>query len=509
MGRTRVLQPRAVFLLGVNEGVFPAPVGEGGLFTDSERLELEQVELSLTRAAADRLCDERFLAYTAATAASERLTLSYPASDWRGGAMAPSELIRQIRLIFPDLPLQTAAAAGDERLVQTTGSAFRALCAGYAKKTALAAALLRLLREDPAYAVRLDRLPAASERPQYHLDTQGPVLYPRQMWLSPTRIQQYHQCKFAYFCRYGLKVYPRTRAELTARGTGSLVHFVLEHIVDEYPDKAFCDLSDDALTQAVGELVSRYAREHLSALDDARSAFMLERIRKMCMILVRRLAEEFRQSRFTPVATELEIGKDIPSVLLETPGGAKVRVTGTVDRVDRMVAEDGTVFLRVVDYKTGTRNFRLQDVREGVNLQMLLYLFTLCKNGSGLLANAYPAGVLYMPAQAAVQNFDAKTLKMSGLLLDDDEVIAGMEKDCAGVFIPAKALAKGGYDKRSSSLASLEQLGHLSMLIDDKVRAMADELLNGENGADPLRDGDRLACDYCDYRAVCLTQQRR
>ena len=154
---------------------------------------------------------------------------------------------------------------------------------------------------------------------------------------------------------------------------------------------------------------------------------------------------------------------------LKTHTGAKKRVK---------VTKNGKVCLlytsvRVVDYKSGSKVFRLDDVYYGLNLQMLIYLFTIWKNGTGRLEDALPAGVLYLPARDHIINTSrnasdqqveqehTKKYKMNGLVLEDPVCVYGMEQKAAGVFIPVKVKDSGGFDARSS-LATLEQMGPVS-----------------------------------------------
>ena len=191
-------------------------------------------------------------------------------------------------------------------------------------------------------------------------------------------------------------------------------------------------------------------------------------VKRAVFLLVRHLADELRQSAFVPVDAELPIGEGgVAPIVVKTPLGAAVQVRGVVDRVDLM-EQDGVRYVRVVDYKTGAKSFRLSDVYQGINMQMLLYLFSIWRNGRERYGDVVPAGVLYMPASAAVQKgvregqvggaFD-KALKMNGLLLQDSVALRGMEREMAGVFIPCKQRKDGGFDARSS-LASLEPVSY-------------------------------------------------
>ena len=80
--------------------------------------------------------------------------------------------------------------------------------------------------------------------------------------------------------------------------------------------------------------------------------------------------------------------------------GHTIRVIGTVDRVDAMEL-GGNTYLRVVDYKTGSKKFDLREVWHGLDCQMLLYLFTLVQNGGALFPNPKIAGVEYLWADPA------------------------------------------------------------------------------------------------------------
>lgn len=68
---------------------------------------------------------------------------------------------------------------------------------------------------------------------------------------------------------------------------------------------------------------------------------------------------------------------------------------------------DGRLYLRVVDYKSGRKSFDLANVRMGLDIQMLLYLFTLQKEGAHYFGQEIePAGVLYLPARDEILSLE-------------------------------------------------------------------------------------------------------
>ena len=163
-----------------------------------------------------------------------------------------------------------------------------------------------------------------------------------------------------------------------------------------------------------------------------------------------------RQSRFRPADYELPIGhpdgeteEGVRPLTLTLPDGARISVQGKVDRVD-VCRENGRTYLRVVDYKTGSKQFDLSQVAEGLNLQMLIYLMAIWENGGERYGPVTPAGVLYLPARLPLvsvprdtqgeelEKAQTRAMRMNGLLLDDPAVIEAMEPGAAGLFIPAK-----------------------------------------------------------------------
>ena len=240
--------------------------------------------------------------------------------------------------------------------------------------------------------------------------------------------------------------------------------------------------------------------------------------------VVENVLEELSVSSFQPISFELGFGDrgDLPPVELAVDG-VTVSVSGFVDRVDGWV-HDGRLYLRVVDYKTGRKSFDLTEVWNGLGLQMLLYLFTLEEKGESLYHYAVtPAGVLYLPARAAVakgsrsmtererqKQTDAE-LRRHGLILDDPEVLEAMEAINEGGprFLPVKVSSRTG-TITGEALVTAERLGKLKRHTQRILSEIAGELASGVIDADPYwRGPEKNACLYCDYGAACHFEDGR
>lgn len=268
--------------------------------------------------------------------------------------------------------------------------------------------------------------------------------------------------------------------------------------------------------------IAQYAESELRNFQDKspRFRYLFDRLRHAAFAVVRETAEELRHSDFVPVAFELDFGdgKTLPAVSIRE-ADSELRVGGKVDRVDGWV-KDGKLYLRVVDYKTGRKEFKLSDVRMGLDIQMLLYLFTLQAEGEGYFGMPIePAGVLYFPARDEILSEErnvtperlaadrSQALRRCGLLLRDPEVLRAMEHEALEkpVYLPIRVNKAGDISK---SLASAKQLGQLRRYVDRLLRQITREIRDGNIDADPVfQTPVRGACDYCQWAGACHFQE--
>jgi ATP-dependent helicase/nuclease subunit B len=330
--------------------------------------------------------------------------------------------------------------------------------------------------------------------------------------LSATRLESYYRCPFSFFVKDGLKFIPLRKAELTVAEAGTLMHHILAVLLDRYRGSALTHLTDAQLKTDIREVINNYISRRVKnpASLSARMRHNFLRQEEWAFELMDRLRTELKQSAFVPVAFELAIGegKAIESPVFKTPEGEEIILRGSIDRVD--IAElDDRRYVRVVDYKSGGKEFHLSDLCSGLNMQMLLYLFALCKYGKGDFENLLPAGVVYLPtlgkyfsaersiAEDKLESEKNKHFKTSGLLLNDAEVLKGMGP------MYERFIAKKSKNAGADALVSHSEMKKVEELVARKVVQMAQGFLTAEIPALPAEQKGKRACEYCDYRAVC------
>jgi ATP-dependent helicase/nuclease subunit B len=527
--RIRTAGAKYVFVIGLAEGIFPRPAVTGGLISDSERRSLIALGLELSPPAGEQAAEERFFAYKAFTCASCGVYLTYPRNDEAGRALRPSYFVPAVKKLFPHTVLEDDPLSEPLAKIVNEKTAFDLLAQNYREDTALCAALKAVFQKKEEYAPKLAALERAAngQRLRFSNAATARALYGEDMFISPSRVETFEQCRFMYFCRYGLKAKPRRKAELDAPEIGTVIHFVLERLLSQTSQRGLSNVPQQELEQLTKSLLDEFAKVYLGGLDDKPDRFrhLFGTLADTVLCLVKHMAEEFAQSGFTPVDFELAIGRDggIEPYRLKLSDGGQLVVGGKVDRVD-ILRLNGKTYLRVIDYKTGTKTFNLNDVLYGLNLQMFIYLFTVCDNGAERYnadGGIIPAGVLYVPAKRPeisaerdtspqeIKEETDKELRMSGLVIDEPDVILGMESSGAGRFIPAavKSAAEGGTVRYAVSArsfaASLEQFGILRRQIEKTLVSMSKTLRAGDAAAVPVNGLGYNPCQYCDYACVC------
>jgi len=525
--RVRPNAPKAVFVLGANQGMFPAKVENNGLLSDADRKVLAESGLEISETVQERAVSEKYWAYFVMTSPSEHLYVSYSAADLSGKARYPSVLVEQLRRMFPDVERENGF--GEDMLlsgVVNDATAFAACCQLMADplwKEQEEAVTLAAYLEETRYAGRTRKVQQLQEEPGYTLSPEKAAkLFGRSIYLSPTRADDFAKCPFRYFLRHALRLRPRRRAELTPLESGTALHFVLSEMLRLHTPEELQSLSRDQLLKEVDALLQTHLEQSMERQDDApaRFSYLYKRMRTTLMFLLEHMGAELGQSRFVPAAFELPIGwnnsedeqQAAPPLNIRTKDGIRVVLGGIADRVDTY-EQDGKKYLRVIDYKSGQKKFDLSSLVYGLDTQMPMYLFALCRGGE---KDPLPAGILYMPAKAeaveagrddAAEQTNAefqKNMRMDGLLLLDQEVLEAMEQELSGRFIPVRKTKANQLDSNSRShTATEEELELIRNHVIYNAEQVAQRLHSGDIDNLPMQRKNLLACEYCEYAPVC------
>lgn len=512
--RIRTVNPRAVFVVGLNEGEFPKTQTQSGILTDFERKELSKLGTNLLDDGEYKLAEERFLVYSSLCCASERVFASCSKMGIDGTTMSPSEAVAQIKSVFSSLEVKPCAENDEIEYICSDSYAFELLSDKWSDNDVMTATLKKVFSQKEEYAPVMQAIDKIAQKRNFSFENSevSKALFGDNMYISASKAEDFHKCRFRYFCKFGMRVQNRTVASLDAMKSGLVVHYVMENLLKKYDRDALISASFEEIGAYVDVLMNEYLDTQMGGIDGKNGRFMylFKRLKVIIKSVVMRTVEEFSRSEFEFVDFELSIGPDgdIPCLTLPLDDGGSVNVQGSVDRVD-IFKKDGLSYVRVVDYKTGKKVFKLTDVLNGLNMQMLIYLDCICKNAGERYGEMSPAGVLYMLSRREYNKMSGNKVKksvssrMEGLVIDNLEILNAMEKGVEGVFLPAK------YDESKGTLSgnviTAGRMGKLLDRLENTLREMGTLLHKGDIAAFPLGDNaDNLPCKYCDYKSVCL-----
>ena len=513
-GKMRLDAPDYVLVLGLSEGEFPAAPGEMGLLTHADRDALMAKEIQLPDCFENRVIREQVCFYKALTAPAKGLWLSYPKGEGQTLCAALEPVVELLDPAAPALELEDLAA--------TPAGALDALGGGWVLTEEQRASLVQALQQpDGSIPRELELFHRMRENPPRQVQDLPALetVLGRRLRISPSQLEKYYICRYGYFLQYVLGLKPRKRAELSADQSGNLMHWVLQMALDPHPGAdnpcgglaALLGLDDEGVAALASRLVEEYARRCLPE-NTARFAYLLSRLKKSMTGLLCYLRDEQNQSAFHPEACELRIGggeNGVPGQLYRLSDGRTVQLIGSVDRADQWVEEDGTRWVRVVDYKTGTKKLDLREVYCGLDCQMLLYLFSLTRDASGRFTGAEPAGVLYLMADPAPQTTTrdraskGTEYNLEGLVRDQQKVFDAMDADQTGRYLPFGYRNGEPSPYQKDRRADIAKLNRIQLHLDDLVTQMGEQLYSGQIAAEPLVTGQKNPCTYCDYSFIC------
>ncbi len=495
----RCQQTKHLIVLGAEEGSLPGYGGSTGVLTDQERVALRAMDIPLTGGAQEGLQAEFAEIYGVFCGAEETVTVSCCTSQ-------PSYMYSRL-----------AKMAGGEVM----GEPGPVTAAADPREAAYW--LSRWQEMSAAEALGLgEQYADAGKRLSHDWGTVSPenvrTLYGEKLNLSASQIDRQAECRMSYFLKYGLRAKERKEATVDPAEFGTYVHAVLEQTVRKVKELGgFAKVSIEQTMELAFAYSDEYAAQRFSQLDSQRSAWLFHRHKQELELVVAELWKELKDSKFLPEAFELAFGVQggLEAIDVGTEQmGAVLR--GFVDRVD-VWQENGQNYFRIVDYKTGKKDFDYCDILCGVGLQMLLYLFALEREGAAVLGeHPVAAGVQYFPARAPLIAGDGrmtdeeaeqarlKEWKRKGLLLHDEQVLQAMEPTDQPVRLCCTRKKDGSL---SGDLADREQLKLLEAYVFSLLHSMVDEIASGNVAANPYTRGTAHdACSFCPYAAVCRKQ---
>lgn len=539
ISRVKGREVKALYLIGVNDGVLPAANKEEGIISDRERELLRNIGIRLASDTKSRAFEEQFIVYTALTIPSQYLMVTFPMADFEGKSLRPSIIIPRLKKVLPNVVEESEIYN-----IRDRRDKFNKITAPTPTFNELISALRMEFEKENVdeywaqafkwfenneefknksnrmfkgltYTNLVEKIPREKIKRLYQSEN-------KKLIFNVSRIEKYAQCPFSYYVQYGLKAKDRKVYEFSAPDLGSFMHNVLDDFTNTVRNEkiAWSDLNRERCKVIVNELVDkRLESDSNSILNSTKKyKYFADRFKRTITKSVMVISEQMRKGKFEVFKNEFAFGgfSDGEPIKIDLPSNETVYLVGRVDRIDTLDL-DGNTYIKIVDYKSGAKKFNLTEVYYGLQIQLLVYLDALIKNSKYILQKqAMPGAILYFRiddpiikskkqlTEEEIKDNILKELKMSGLLLKDINVVKAMDNDMDSysLIIPA-AIKKDGNFTSSSSVITEEQFDTLRKYVNDKMSEICEEMLSGEIKIEPCKNNNTAYCSYCDYSSVC------
>ena len=513
---------KCAILIGLNEGEFPQNISENGVFSDSDKKLLSELDISLSGDMSMRSSEELFYAYRAMTAPSERLFLLSHESDLSGAFSPPSSALERIKKLFPELKVKNYSSLPIIDTVLAPEFALEKL--PLIKNEPLGQAIRNYTESIDALRGRI----ALSEIPPENTFcsiTQESSDAP--LRLTQTLIDNYVACPFEYMCNRILKLSDIRSAEFDYSNFGTYIHYIFENYLRRAKEDSMIGLPPDPdyISRVIEETAAEYILRSFGGgeADSPRLNYRFFRMRRLAQLVATGITREFEDSSFRPEFFELSVGRPFGSVSLAplvfpTDCGRDVSLSGKIDRVDIWKREsDGKVFVRVVDYKSGKKVFSPQNIENGEGIQLPLYLFALCdkeQSGFSKLLGAtelIPAGAMYLssliPPIDAGKDTDVlqaaeKSIVRSGFISGDIELLNNISHSMSKQYLCGASVDKSG-KASGRSLISEDEMASFKESLKNTVVRIANSIISGNMDCSPSFSDGVCHCERCRMKAVC------
>ena len=559
--RTRLKDIKALFFVGVNDGIIPKANNAGGIISDMERELLVANDMEMAPTRRQNGYTEQFYLYLNLTKPTNKLYVSYSKVGVNGKSIRPSYLISKLKAVFPALKEQDLSLHQYEDTIQAVLGADKGLeymihgLRDYKEAMpALWKEVFAWYKKQEEYADLVELLIEGACYEKQELSISRAVakaLYGEELSNSVTRLEKYAACAYAHFLMYGLRIEKRKEYEISVPDIGTIFHNTMELFAKKLHASKYTwkDIPEELRFELVHQCVEEAAKDFNNTvlLSSKRNEYMIRRVERITNRTVWALCEHVKSGKFEPKGFELQFSRldQVSSINVPLDDGSTMYLQGRIDRVDTM-EDEKNVYLRVVDYKTGTTSINMAKMYHGLQLQLVVYL-----NAAMELEQKQEPEKLVIPAGIFYYNIDdplvdkkidkfrakdagrqehskeweeeihddlLKELKLDGLVNDLEQVVLGMDTSLGdeeahikpstkSKVIPVETTKDRQFSKRSSTINN-GAFHEMCSYVMDKVKEYGNEIIDGCIKLEPYKMGTQTACDYCDYKGICGFDQK-
>lgn len=526
---------KVVFLLGVNDGLFPKVILDDGLLNDLDKKRLLESDFKFLNDSVYRARQEDYLVYKSFSTAREKLYISYPISDFDGKALRPSSLIKKLKSIFMKLHVNSIMDFSLENIYKMINSreVLYKFISNAINKFSVNIFKSEEIREiydflilDENYKRKIDLI---LEAKNYKNEVINIGDFTKHLYkngnFSVSRLERFSSCPFSYFVNYGLKAEERKKLEFTPMDSGNYAHKVLDSFSKEIlasnsnlsnVDIDFIREEVDKISKDIFNLSGRYILD-----SDDKFQYMSKRINENLSKSLDIVVEQIKRGDFVPTGFETSFGFEEKSPLaFNLSNGKFINLIGKIDRID-IFKKEIEEYIRIIDYKSSSKDLQIDKILAGLQLQLFIYMRAILEISKE--KNRRPSALLYskfnlnnenlkgydefkLLDDLSVRSMRISSNKLSGFYIDDMENVFHLDKsleESSNSEILPISLKKDGTLKANSSRLNMDEFEIINSFVFNKAIELCEEIYSGNVDIKPYRLGSESPCTYCKYKSIC------
>lgn len=518
--RSRTHKVKACFIIGMNDGVFPSINKNEGFFNDRDRDVLKELGTELAKGTIEMIYDEEFNIYKALTIAEDKVFLSYSSSNIDGSSLRSSVIITKIKRIFPQL-IEYSDVTEKITEVSVPHGTFDELLYNlrqYQDGNEISDVwfdVYNWYNQNENWRNRLQKAMKAI----FYTNTAEDIsidnikkLYGNTLKTSVSKLEKYKECPFSFHMKYGLNLKETEEFKIKSIDTGSFMHDVVDTFFEQIKDEKLSDLTKDDVAKIVNDIIEEKLLIKQNAIFTSSPKFIVltNRLRKVVTESIYYIVYQMQNSNFEILGNEVEFCEQIDNV----------EIAGKVDRLDVAENKEGK-FIRIIDYKSSSKNLDFNKMVTGLQIQLLTYLDVMSEK-----TKAIPSGMLYFnlidPIISKNRNLSdeeieeelRKAFRMKGIVLADINVIKMMDKTLdsgTSKIIPVTLDKSGNISSLKSNVITKEEFTNLQKQMKRLIKQISSEILSGKIEIKPVYDvkQKKSACEYCQYKTICAFNSKQ
>jgi len=521
--RTRNNNIKAVFVIGMNDGNFPRSSKIEGYLNDNDREILASSGIELAKTSIENLYEEEFNIYRTLSMPEEKLFLLYCTSDKECRQLRPSVLVKRIKRLFDNISEERNIVydiTNEKVTFEDLINMYKSYLDGEEISDEWKDVLRYFYKKDKSSFVNAISGIYYTNKAEDITKENISRLYGDKLHTSVSKLENYRKCPFSFHLTYGLKLREKENLKIEALDTGLFMHDVIDEFFKKIDEE---NLNVKQVNQSkIQEVVDKIIDELLQSSKNytfsssAKFKLLAKRLKKVVTKSIEYIVYTLKYSDFEILGHEIEFKSEgeFKPIEITLEDGKHVQITGKIDRVDIANVNNNT-YVRIIDYKSSIKKIDLNDVLEGIQIQLITYLDAIDEQ-----KDFKPSGVLYLGlidnvvksnrnlSEEEIEKELRKKLKMTGLVLADVSVVKLMDTKLdsgSSDIIPVYINNEGEISEKKSSTINKEGFDELQKQVREVVKEISKEILKGKIDIKPYNKKKYNACEYCKYKSICMS----